>query len=529
MKFKIGIILIFLGSVFFTSEKFINTENTVKFYITIFSLFGGGIVLFLGSKNIKSSVQEMTSMMAMKGLYLVGVAQSLYGILQYLGKFSSNHQAFAVTGSFDNPAGFISVLTLLFPIGIYWCVKSKKQEQRFVYFSLGLLLFSIILSGSRIGLLTAIISAILICNMEFQLVSKIRHSKSVNLYVVCVAIFCVFGSFALYKWKPDSINGRFLVWKVSAKMIKDKPVLGFGHNGFQANYMNYQAQYFIQNPHSRFKQLADNVAHPFNEFIKITVNYGIIGVLLYALFISFIIWRLHKLKHPQCSILLGGYISFFLLSCFSYPLQYAPVWFLLGYFTLCVFKDKLPERRISSIIKFPILGVCFSGIIIFSFKLYRELVWKDIAIQSLQGKTQEMLPHYERLYPDMQNNPLFLYNYGAELKVAKRYKESITLLNQCQKKLNDYDLQILLATNYLQIGDTASAIKTYQYAENMIPCRFLPLYYQFEIYKKHNDVRNATSVAKQIITKQVKIKSSTVELIIAKAENYLKGAKEDLY
>ena len=82
-------------------------------------------------------------------------------------------------------------------------------------------------------------------------------------------------------------------------MIKDKPLTGFGYKGFQANYMSNQAQYFGKNPHSRFKQLADNVTQPFNEFIKIAVNYGILGLLLYVLLISIIFWKLLKSKHPQ--------------------------------------------------------------------------------------------------------------------------------------------------------------------------------------------------------------------------------------
>ena len=137
MKFKIGIVLIFLGSVFLTSEKFVNTENTVKFYITVFGLFIGIITLILKRGNIKIAVQEITSLSTMKGLYIVGVFQALYGVLQYIGKYQSNHSSFAVTGSFDNPAGFIAVLSLLFPIGIFWYFMSKRLDQRLVFISLG--------------------------------------------------------------------------------------------------------------------------------------------------------------------------------------------------------------------------------------------------------------------------------------------------------------------------------------------------------------------------------------------------------
>ena len=85
------------------------------------------------------------------------------------------------------------------------------------------------------------------------------------------------GAFILYSQKKDYANGRLLIWNVSVEMIKDKPLFGLGHDTFQAKYMNYQAEYFRNNPNSRYKLLADNVKHPFNEFIKVAVEFGIVS------------------------------------------------------------------------------------------------------------------------------------------------------------------------------------------------------------------------------------------------------------
>lgn len=53
---------------------------------------------------------------------------------------------------------------------------------------------------------------------------------------------------------------------------------------FQAKYMDYQAKYFERNPNSEFINLADNVKYPFNEFIKIAVEFGLVGLILIGLF-----------------------------------------------------------------------------------------------------------------------------------------------------------------------------------------------------------------------------------------------------
>ncbi len=46
----------------------------------------------------------------------------------------------------------------------------------------------------------------------------------------------------------------------------------------------------------------------------------------------------------------------------------------------------------------------------------------------------EMMPKYERLYfTSLKRNPLFLYNYGAELNVAGKFDRSVGILTECKK------------------------------------------------------------------------------------------------
>lgn len=88
----------------------------------------------------------------------------------------------------------------------------------------------------------------------------------------------------LYYWKQDSADGRLLAWQISVEMIADRPVFGWGSDGFDTFYMPYQADYFSRHPNSPFLLLADNLSHPFNEFLWFSVQYGIAG-LIFLLFI----------------------------------------------------------------------------------------------------------------------------------------------------------------------------------------------------------------------------------------------------
>jgi len=89
------------------------------------------------------------------------------------------------------------------------------------------------------------------------------------------------------------------------------------------------------------------------------------------------------------------------------------------------------------------------------------------------------------------------------------------------KKFNDYDLQILLADNYEQTGETELAIQLYHYAAEMIPCRFVPLYRLCLCYKESGDTEKALEYAKLIHRKQVKIPSPTVRAIQLESEKFI--------
>lgn len=525
MKLKVFIFFIFLASVFLTSEKFVNEENSVKFYFTIISVQILLLIILIKKNLVKTEIKKLYNYGLIKSFYIVGVLQAVYGIFQYTEIIPSKNSNFKIIGTFDNPAGFVAVLSLLYPIGLYWCIKSKRLEQRLIFFSLGIILFSIILSGSRTGILAIICSTIVTLILEYQLISKIKSIKQTALIILSIIFLIFFLSFILFKLKEDSASGRLLIWRVSIEMIKNKPFLGYGINGFKANYMDFQSYYFKSHPDSKYIYLADNVVHPFNEFIKIQINWGILGLLLFILFLTLIFIKVLKTKEPFKIILLGVLVSFLILSCFSYPLYYAPVCFLLIYLSLILFIENLQEKTVPLISRIILFSVLISGIIFFYFKMDKEMQWKEIAKKSLEGKTLQMLPLYEKFYPYLKNNGLFLYNYGAELNVAGHYSKSIEILEKCMKKFNDYDLQMILADNFYHTGKTQKAIETYKHAGNMIPNRFLPLYYQLEIFEKENNTDEAKKIAKEILKKKVKVKSQTIDFIIEKAKNYLNENK----
>jgi len=525
------VLLIFTGSVFITSGKFVNATNTPKLYFVIATLLVVVAINAIHTKKINRGI--LSSKATLWGINIICFIQACYGLCQFAGWLPSNHSKFAITGSFDNPAGFASVLAIGFPISLFLHSKSKNVAKYLASIILLVLAIAVFFSESRTGMLSILISSIIFVLFQANVVEKFRQFRYSKLLTIVMMICLLSGAYFLYLQKKDSANGRLLIWKVSAKMIRDKLILGHGYGAFQSDYMDYQAAYFKNNPGSNFSQLADNVKHPFNEFIKVAVEFGLIGLAIILSIILFVLWKLIKSKHEKGELVLSGLASFLVFACFSYPLQYVAVWVLLAFYILMFLPSKeisINNTPITVITRGAIFIACVLCLFYTCKQVNAEMKWKTIAMNSLRGNTKKMLPEYKKLYStSLKQNPFFLYNYGAELNVAGKFDTSIEILTECKKRFNDYDLQMLLADNYYQKGEVERAIEVYKYASNMVPCRFLPLYNQFEIYKETAQYSDAAKCANDIASKKIKVPSYTIRSIKAQAENYLKESEKQVW
>lgn len=521
--YKFIVILIFAGSIFITSGKFIESQSTPKYYFVVLLTLAVVGVFAIGVKRIKLA-SNSSKETVFYGFYSICVLQALYGLSQFLGWLPSNHPIFKITGSFENPAGFAAVLSLAFPIGLFLSMKSRSITKYIIIFGSLLIASAVFLSESRSGMvaiLTSLTFFIFFQTSTYKRITKFQFK--ILSYITSISLLVLLLIF-LYNQKKDSANGRLLIWKISCEMIKDKPIFGHGYGSFKAKYMSYQASYFKENPNSKDYILADNVQNPFNEFILLTVELGLVGLFVFCLIIVFLLKKIKKSENENRYLALTGLISFLTFACFSYPLQFIAVWLLLIFYVSLIFPQKIVEFKKSTIFSTIKLFAFITACLYFTFilkQLKSELKWKEIVIKSLSGKTKEMLPEYEKLYPILNSNPFFLYNYGAELNIAGRYTESIGILLECKNQFNDYDLQLLLANNYQKKGDFLKAIQVLKDASNMIPCRFVPLYQLLTIYIKTEQKEKSEEIAKRIISKEVKINSSIIGYIKEEAKEYL--------
>lgn len=491
----IGFIFLLMGwAIYHVCQNLDNVENI----ITVITLSGTFFLFYI----LWIRLQDKAWLFVF--IALLGFILSIWGLGQFTGLLPSHHNYFSITGPFDNPAGISASLAILLPFSLYACCYLKKRHRLFAIIATCFVVLTIVLSHARTAILaTAILSLFFFIRLLKERGIKILPVHLVSLFIGCLLLFI-----GLYFMKKDSANGRLLIWQCSAQLISEKPIAGYGGNSFTANYMSEQASYFMKYPDSGHVMLAGNVHHPFNEFLKWLVNYGLIGFCLTSLLIITPIWITRKKNSPELFVFRLGLLSTGVCAFFSYPFDYPFPRLMTVVFIAFMLADgksinpNKQNQRLThnmAIIR-PILinGYFIKMVIVLlslgllSVTIYQAICenkWYKVAHLSLQGQTRKMLPEYDKLHrlTYLQKKDLFLYNYGAELNYIGEYNKSNQILLECHEYMNDYDVQMLLGYNRVELGEYYLAEKHYRLAHKMIPLKFTPLYTLVKLYKETID------------------------------------------
>lgn len=510
-------ILLFMGSVFIVSGRDYDLFDTYRKYwtITIGLLFiiYVSVCLLVKKGNFRIPIDTI-----LKSIFATGVLECIYALAQFFKILPTYNRFYAYTGCFDNPAVFAMLLSVCVPIAVYYAnSKTCSRKMKIVWWAgaAGMLVF-IGFSESRTGFISAIISSVIVLLSVSDIMrKKLLNRKTVLILIPLLGLLV----FLLYRFKADSANGRLLMWRVSMEMIKEHPVLGWGHNGFTAHYMEYQAKYLTDNPDSPFILLADNVNNPFNEYLLVLVNYGLAGLSLLLVLLILLFKSLKSLSEAYKPLMIGLAVGIMVWSIFSYPFGVTFVWVIVALIYIVAFFPYVCNHYAKAGVT---LLLCLVGVFKAIYSFIPEHEWKIVSQRSILGETETVLPDYARLYKHLKTNWKFMYNYGGELHFSKHYNESLSILEKCQTMLNDYDVQMLIGDCHQNIGDTVTAINHYYYAGRMVPSKFLPHYYIMNLYLAGGDTLSAVNTANVILAKEVKVEhSKAVQRIIREAQEVL--------
>lgn len=366
------------------------------------------------------------------------------------------------------------------------------------------------MSGSRTGILAVAATGLLYAvRRRSDFLRRTTAWKKIVLAATAVSVAA-----GLYFIKKESADGRLLIGRCTWEMIREKPLTGHGYRCFEAGYMLRQARYFERNPESGFAPLADNVKHPFNEFLLLTAEFGAVALLLTALWIASLIRAYRKNPNDESHTLATALSAAAALCCFSYLLSYpftgSIVALAAGGLTAQSRRscERFRARRLPGILA----ALSSAALLGFAAKeMYYENRWHRV--QKTASSDRPPLPEYERLYPFLDKNAYFLYNYAAELNDAGEADKSLEAATACEKnaeRLRRADVESRCPQKAARFPPAEAC---YLLASRMCPGRFMPLYELVNVYDSTNRPDRAQALAAEIADKPVKIPSGLVSAI----------------
>ncbi len=198
----------------------------------------------------------------------------------------------------QNPNGFSRSLGIGLLLIAYFLFNYSSKKSILLFISGAFLLMAIIFAQSK----GTIVS--LIASLFFLLIFSKSHNKYLIIIMVIASSFGIYLIFpelmnnfvipriSLLIYDPiSSLTGRDLIWKIGYEMIKDNPIIGVGFGNFTAIYgfysLQYRGWYAETDPHS--------------VFVAIQAELGLIGSVIFVLFLFSIIRRSYSVNFSQFS------------------------------------------------------------------------------------------------------------------------------------------------------------------------------------------------------------------------------------
>lgn len=471
------------------------------------------------------------------GIIILSTIESLYCILQSLGICKSHSLLFPVTGSYNNPNVTAIFLALTIPVFLYFFRKKFKWLIRICFF---MLLTALLLLKCRAAFIGTIISVVIFYGLEYNLISWIKNNKSKPtakaLFILSFLIIIPLSSY-LYNAKKDSADGRKFIWKVSAVMALEKPLMGYGYGYFEKEYNLYQADY-IKDGKATPKELknAGPVIMPHNELLHNLVEGGFIGLLLTGLFFGSLFFALKwqtgidggkpnktELKDSYFNISYAGVIAFIGMSMVNSTIQIMPVMALLIIYAAMICSTS-KSLWFPSFLKFQLNSNAFpiffktTTVVLSGYMLY---IVSGMAIADRENKKVSIFQkekHYQealQIMQDLKNNlagdPNYWRNLGIIYMKTKNYQQAIDCFTIAKKWSSLPDLYLAPGMCYERLHQYPKAIAEYKQLVLLLPSKFGYRFRLMQAYFKNKDTVNTVITAKEILGLEAKIPSAKVE------------------
>ncbi|MCL1974076.1 MAG: O-antigen ligase family protein [Bacteroidetes bacterium] len=504
----------------FVNYHFISPINTsAKWFQTLY-LF----ILYGSLRLLLPSCKEMERYL-MAAVMICGLWESILGLMQVLGFCASHHPLYAFTGSYVNTGPYGGFLAVIMSISMGYMVKHyplsiKINSDTVLYLLSGLsfcfafvVFFAAMSRAAILGLLIGVAVIAVTQPNAKRWLSNISKKKRLLFAAVCSVI--IFGSGAMYYLKKESADSRLTIWKISCNLIGKEPVLGSGFGSFFGAYSAESAATFATHPHSAAITIIDVPEYSFNEYLQTGVETGIVGMML---LISTLFGA--TFRHIKKKSLFGyGLIVIMVFSFFSFPFSQLPFLILLVLFVatgaepgICMKKNSCAlVQRVPAVLLSIVLVVSGWGLSgFYGAKIEATEAWQKVRPLYRSQRYNEARQEYAALYPNLKDNPRFLFEYGHALNKTERFVPSNAVLKEGALMSSDPMFYNVMGNNYKGLGDFVHAEEAYKFAFDILPNRLYPLYLLMKLYMETGQEEKVYEMAQKVVAFSPKIDSPAI-------------------
>lgn len=474
--------LLLLGC-FLSTYNYTQALSPQGLWAVVLCFSGWGLLRLVFSYFPKATVIATTL------LLLWGCTEALWGLAQLYGWLPAGHNRFKITGSFFNPGPYGGFLAVLLPLGIHYTYLLKHQKSRWYNVIVSLLIPYIIVLPATLSR-TAWIAAFLGCGIVLLLIQWqhislwLKKQPKRNLFYISLIFSTLIIALAYggYQLKKDSANGRLLIWKLSTQAAIQQGLVGEGLGSFAHNYALAQQNYFKNNGTEIEKSVAGVPEYAFNEYLRLWIEQGALGLLLWLLLFISIFY--HSLKNKQYGAA-GALIAFATFAFASYPFY---LWqFLIAIVLIASIGS---QSQVISCKKY-FLGVLTSIVFTISitygfFQLYKyrqaEKQWQQLSMLYNSKQFVIIENNYTLLYPTLNSNPKFIFEYASILNAVAQYRQANIVIERGLAISADPMFYNLQGRNYQQMQQYDKAEAALLQSTYLLPNRIYPYYLLTKLY-----------------------------------------------
>uniref|UniRef100_UPI0040294CE9 O-antigen ligase family protein n=1 Tax=Candidatus Cryptobacteroides bacterium TaxID=3085639 RepID=UPI0040294CE9 len=381
-------------------------------------------------------------------------------------------------------------------------------------------------SMSRAGLIALAVSGVVFALTKTEIKSYLRSHKWLPLSVVAVSLAIGAGAFCL---KKDSALGRFHIWEMELRAIADKPLTGHGYGNALGSYGDAQAEYYEGEERGQERvRIAGCPEYAFNEYLRLGMEFGILGLLLS---VAVIVLGTMMLCHSDSSLTFG-LVAWGTFAMASYPLAVWQLRLLLAVFLGAAIGVSVKVGKKGRLILVPAL-VCLSvgSMLVWlpenKHRKEAESKWLEERRFTNFGIFDGMADRLAILYPQLRRNFRYLYDYGYALHKECRYEESNVILREGALISSDPMFYNIIGKNHEALGDYELAERNYIHAHNMVPSRLYPYILLMEMEEKRGDTKQALSYARKALSLPVNDRNMSMRDLHNRAKKFYDEHSED--